>query len=458
MQEAGRRSVGPAAVGRGAGALAGRALAALLWALFALPAALAAQQGVQLEASALGTSLIGGAFPHDELGLGATAGLRYRWPGGLSLGVGGLHAQPEDLDLPSTDPRRTMRQWGAFGELRYGLGGRAPVRPYVGARAGWTRLEDEATAGREVNGVLYGLVAGTEIWPSDRFAFRFSATGQGLGLSEGFFAPDDGGTDTMGWTVEGGVSVFLGSVTRDADGDGVPDGRDACPATPEGLPVDEEGCVRDGDGDGVADPADACPGTPKVAAVDRRGCPTDGDGDGVFDGLDRCPETPGGAEVDREGCARDTDGDGVPDGLDECPETAAGAEVDEEGCGRVEAGLDRGRLALADVRFAFGSARLTPDSRALLDRVGRALVERPEVTVQVQGHTDSIGSSDVNLFLSWARARSVRSYLLEQFPELAPDRLEPVGMGETQPVADNATEDGRARNRRVEFVIVEGRQ
>jgi alpha-tubulin suppressor-like RCC1 family protein len=127
----------------------------------------------------------------------------------------------------------------------------------------------------------------------------------------------------------------------DADGDGVTDATDACPATPKGSAIDAQGCSpaqRDGDGDGVKDDKDTCANTPAGTAVDANGCPiapTDADADGVADDNDQCPGTPAGAETDAQGCAasqRDTDGDGVMDAEDQCAGTPTGANTDVQGC------------------------------------------------------------------------------------------------------------------------------
>jgi outer membrane protein OmpA-like peptidoglycan-associated protein len=119
---------------------------------------------------------------------------------------------------------------------------------------------------------------------------------------------------------------------RDADGDGVPDKRDACPNTPLGATVDVRGCPSDSDQDGVVDGIDRCPGTPAGAKIDATGCPLDADRDGVADGLDQCPDTPAGATVNNVGCPADSDHDSVPDGLDQCAGTPTGAMVDATGC------------------------------------------------------------------------------------------------------------------------------
>ena len=111
-----------------------------------------------------------------------------------------------------------------------------------------------------------------------------------------------------------GVAIRLsGSETeqkrlpKDADKDGVPDGRDRCPDTPRALSVDRHGCPDnppDSDGDGVADYLDSCAGTPEGASVDAKGCLKDSDGDGVPDTEDMCPENPPGLPVDERGCVR----------------------------------------------------------------------------------------------------------------------------------------------------------
>jgi len=252
-----------------------------------------------------------------------------------------------------------------------------------------------------------------------------------------------------------GVATDGSGCPLDSDEDGVPNFRDSCPVTPPGIPVTADGCVPDGDEDGVRDELDRCPATPAGAPVDESGCVLDTDGDGLRDGLDLCPGTPAGAPVDEEGCALDGDGDGVHDGIDSCPNTTADREVNEEGCSRIEVELREGRLVLSSVQFAPGSAQLQQDSRRILDEVGRALVALPEVSVEIQGHTDSSGSAVANMELSEARAQAVFEYLIASFPGLDPDRFVVRGWGESQPIASNATAAGRAQNRRVEFLILE---
>lgn len=255
-------------------------------------------------------------------------------------------------------------------------------------------------------------------------------------------------TVTHNWEFALGLSLFLetGPGTRDADGDGVPDDRDACPGTPAGETVDERGCALDGDGDGVPDDRDACPGTPAGAEVDDRGCPTDEDGDGVPDGLDRCPGTAEGTPVDERGCAVE------PPEPEVEPEPEPEPEEEAEGIEREL--LEEGRIVMRNVYFDVGSASLRPESRPALDEVAEVLLRHPSLRIEVQGHTDAVGPADVNRRLSMARAESVLRYMLERHPELERARFSVAGLGEERPIATNQTDEGRQLNRRVEFVVV----
>lgn len=253
-----------------------------------------------------------------------------------------------------------------------------------------------------------------------------------------------------------GALVDAKGCPLDSDWDAVYDGLDQCPSTPRGALVDQDGCPLDGDGDGIADGLDKCPETPAGARVDKDGCAIDGDGDGVPDGLDQCEQTPSGATVDAQGCPLDGDGDGVFDGLDECPDTPAGDDVDPRGCTisqQEKEFLDTGTLRLNDINFASNSATLQPGSYGSLDEVGGILEKWPQLRIEIGGHTDSRGSESHNQQLSQQRAQSVLDYLLKKF-EINSRQFTVVGYGESQPVADNSTAEGRLANRRVEFRIL----
>ena len=179
----------------------------------------------------------------------------------------------------------------------------------------------------------------------------------------------------------------------------------------------------------------------------------DSDGDGVRDADDRCPDTPPGARVDARGCPKDSDHDGVYDGIDRCPDTPAGTKVDAWGCPvPVHKALfeeKKKKLVLEGVNFEFNSAELTHGSYAVLDDVAASLKDWPEVRVEVGGHTDYMGDDAYNQRLSERRAAAVRDYLISK--GVAADRLTAKGYGESQPVSDNGTAEGRAKNRRVEL-------
>lgn len=141
---------------------------------------------------------------------------------------------------------------------------------------------------------------------------------------------------------------------------------------------------------------------------------------------------------------RDSDGDGVPDSLDRCPNTLRGAQVDRTGCV-----VEQAVIVLQGVHFEYDSAQLTAASHAILAQAAESLRGQETMRVEVAGHTDSMGSDTYNLNLSTRRAQSVFDFLVAQGIDRS--RLVAVGYGEARPVADNATAEGRASNRRVEF-------
>lgn len=204
--------------------------------------------------------------------------------------------------------------------------------------------------------------------------------------------------------------------------------------------------VADSDNDGVSDANDACPNTPAGVDVDGRGCPRDDDGDGVANYNDKCPDTPRGITVDNRGCPLDDDNDGVVNNRDECPGTPQGTKVDSKGCPEAA----ETAVVLHDVNFAFDSSALDESSRTALDRAAR-IIKQQHLSLGIVGHTDSIGSAAYNQALSERRAEAVRAYLVAAGVDKA--SLIASGKGENSPVASNQTPDGRAKNRRVEFVI-----
>jgi outer membrane protein OmpA-like peptidoglycan-associated protein len=260
----------------------------------------------------------------------------------------------------------------------------------------------------------------------------------------------------------------------DNDADGIEDARDKCPDDPEDPDgfQDEDGCRdADNDGDKIQDGYDSCPmeAEDKDGDRDDDGCPdNDRDRDGIADAADKCPNDPEDTDGfgDEDGCPEaDFDGDGVVDDEDQCPdqpETMNGKD-DADGCPDGKAAppppplvtLTCEKIEIGD-RVFFDTNKDTIQSRSfpLLDQVAAALGKAKHVKkIRVEGHTDSQGNDKRNLDLSGRRAAAVVKYLAGK--GVAAERLTSEGFGETRPIADNKTKDGRAANRRVEFVIVE---
>ena len=238
----------------------------------------------------------------------------------------------------------------------------------------------------------------------------------------------------------------------DSDADGIQDVFDECPHSEAGVAVDDTGCeiFIDSDGDGVMDRKDLCDNTPQGAPVDSYGCIRDQDGDGVTDDIDECPNTVSGAAIYVNGCERDDDGDGVVNHLDECPNTRANAPVDARGC---EIGST---VELRGVNFASSSDRLLTGAEQVLNDAIEWLKKNPHLVVEVAGHTDSDGAAAANLGLSERRAYTVRDYLISG--GISESRLTARGYGESEPIADNTTAEGKAENRRVELRILNNRK
>ena len=110
------------------------------------------------------------------------------------------------------------------------------------------------------------------------------------------------------------------------------------------------------------------------------------------------------------------------------------------------------KVILHNLFFATGKTQILPQSEQALNELSDFLRDNPTVSIRITGHTDNVGSDKANLTLSEGRAKAVRSEIIKR--GIAAERIEAEGKGETEPIADNATEEGRAQNRRVEFTII----
>jgi OmpA-OmpF porin, OOP family len=183
----------------------------------------------------------------------------------------------------------------------------------------------------------------------------------------------------------------------------------------------------------------------------------DDDNDGVANYLDQEPGTEADAVVNTKGVTQlpepvfaDTDGDGLIDEKDDCPTVKGDPAM--KGCpGTGEATVKTVEQKLMDIQFETRQYALTLSSSAMLDYVVEIMRANPGYKLEISGHTDNEGEEEGNQVLSERRANAVRNYLVSK--GIGESRLSSRGMGSGQPVASNATEDGKARNRRVEFVI-----
>ena len=213
----------------------------------------------------------------------------------------------------------------------------------------------------------------------------------------------------------------------------------------------------DSDKDGIPDKLDRCPDEAEDVDNfdDQDGCPdVDNDRDGILDIRDKCPNKAEDMDnfEDNDGCPDiDNDKDGIPDDKDKCPNQKENINdfQDTDGCPDVKAKAIESKVTLSGVNFMTGSAELTYESGSILDEVVTSLNAYPDVCIEIRGHTDNVGSRVKNKDLSLNRANSVKAYLVSK--GVAPTRVKTDGFGPKQPIASNTTEDGKAKNRRIEM-------
>jgi type IX secretion system PorP/SprF family membrane protein len=242
------------------------------------------------------------------------------------------------------------------------------------------------------------------------------------------------------------IIIVQPSQPKDSDGDGVSDNEDLCPNV-KGL-KEYKGCP-DTDGDGVFDDLDECPKV--VGLKENKGCPwPDSDNDGLSDNKDDCPTISG--PVENRGCPYgDTDGDGVNDNVDPCPKTVG--PVANKGCPVIEK-KDQEVIDMAVKNLEFETSKdiIEESSKPSLNTLADKLKQKGEWNLLLSGHTDNVGDDDANMILSKNRAEAVKKYFISK--GIAENRIKVNYFGETKPIADNSTPEGRQKNRRVEFVIV----
>lgn len=203
------------------------------------------------------------------------------------------------------------------------------------------------------------------------------------------------------------------------------------------IPLSDDGAPRppkDRDGDGIYDKDDKCPrkAEDKDGFQDSDGCPDpDNDNDGIKDKDDKCPNK---AETKNDY----EDNDGCPDEKPAPPAEPKERKIDIS----------------KNIQFETGSAVIKAASFPILDKVAEELKKFPKSNLRIEGHTDNVGKAENNKVLSQKRAEACLNYLVKK--GIGKKRLSAVGFGQDQPVATNDTPEGRAKNRRVDFIVVEG--
>ncbi len=334
-----------------------------------------------------------------------------------------------------------------YGNVLWAIGGYRTVEP--AETSGGNLLRDElgaeaAVAGRVAfaqigaEAILTGQVGDGELVPtrsSLRFeplaSLRIHAGPVELSLLGGPGVARSPGTPSFRlWSSVGFAFDALAKPTAKDDAAGPSEGprpSATAKAPPTSQGNHERPLATDKDRDGIGDDRDACPDEPGVPhpVREKHGCPQDSDGDTVLDREDACPNEPGDARpgIERRGCP---------------------AAI------RTEAGRI---VLLENVEFETAKATLLPSSDRVLEAVRAALAGDPTIVrVAVDGHTDARGAAAANLELSRARAVAVVRWLTDHGVDAR--RLSARGFGARQPIADNGSDAGRAKNRRVEFVIL----
>jgi OOP family OmpA-OmpF porin len=230
---------------------------------------------------------------------------------------------------------------------------------------------------------------------------------------------------------------------KDRDNDGVENDVDGCPdvaGTVNGCP--------DTDKDGVADKDDRCP---QVSGVQKySGCPIpDTDNDGINDEEDKCKDVAGLPRYN--GCPiPDRDNDGVNDEEDKCPDVA-GIQANS-GCPEIKKEvIEKVNKSAQSIYFMTGKDVIEKRSNKGLDNLVSILQADPTLNLTVEGHTDNTGRETTNQVLSEKRALAIKNYLVKK--GIDEERITTAGFGSGQPVADNKTAAGRAKNRRVEMSL-----
>ena len=235
----------------------------------------------------------------------------------------------------------------------------------------------------------------------------------------------------------------------DNDNDGVIDKYDQCPNTPKNVIVDKCGCTPDRDCDDVPDFKDKCIKRTSMYSVNQWGCPKDSDEDGIPDENDKCPHTNVGFVVDKSGCPYDTDDDGVADDRDKCQNTEKNMQVDSNGC---LVPFHQIAVKSVTIEFSMDSYEILLVYSDKLTYIAKILKNYKDSIATIEAYTDDLGPKEYNLKLSAKRAETMKEYFIDSY-NFDPNRIKVIPHGELNPIADNATDEGRKKNRRAVITV-----
>ncbi len=298
-----------------------------------------------------------------------------------------------------------------------------------------------------------GLTDGDEVHKYHTDPLKADTDGDGLndGDEVKIYHTDPLKADTDGDGLNDGVEVkqyHTDPLKADTDGDGLNDGDEVNKYRTDPLKADT-------DGDGLSDGAE-------VNQYHSDPLKTDTDGDGLSDG----------DEVNKyhtDPTKADTDGDGLNDGAEVNQYHTDPLKIDTDGGGmadgaEIKAGknpldpkddlwdLSKGKkIVMHGINFATNKSKILPESEWILEKARASMAANPDATVIISGHTDSVGKDEANRNLSLKRAQAVKDWLVSK--GISADRMKVVGKGASEPVASNDTEDGKAQNRRIEFLV-----
>lgn len=330
--------------------------------------------------------------------------------------------------------------------------------PFVLGGGGLQSLRAKDSLGNDKDPVVY-YGGGLKFALNRNLSLRFDVR-DNIAQKNKLLPGVDDGDSVHNLELLGGLSVTVGrtpwsEAPPDSDGDGLYDGQDRCPTVAGPKP---DGCPPppDGDGDGVPDASDPCPTEPEDGNPPdpSDGCPNkDLDGDQIPTPTDLCPTERG---VEPDGCPpKDSDNDGFLDPADKCPmqaETKNNYE-DTDGCpDEVPEEVAKFTGVIQGITFLTGKAAIRPASFPLLNDAVKVLQQYPALKIRISGHTDAVGTRERNLQLSEERAASVKNYLVQKGVD--PNRVQTRGAGPDEPIADNKSPAGKAKNRRIEFELI----